>query len=117
MNIEKMVERFLNWKLPETVCSDLCVTHLGQADRVGTNMLTAAEAKNMLEHVLDGVEEITWHPINEPPTKTGQYLCRLTHQFIVCSFETSNVTGKPVWNYANVLCWAELPKVPQGFGE
>lgn len=53
--IDRMVDRFLTWPLPETVCSDLCVT---QADgphahlRRGTNLLTADEARQMIEYLL-----------------------------------------------------------------
>lgn len=46
-----MVDRFLTWPLPFSVCADLCATH--QSDgRTGTNLLTALEARAMLEHVL-----------------------------------------------------------------
>lgn len=48
-----MVDRFLSWPLPESVCSDLCVTKSGEADRIGTQLLTADEARAMLEHVLN----------------------------------------------------------------
>jgi hypothetical protein len=46
-----MVDRFLRWPLPESVCSDSCVTKQ-QPGRTGINLLTASEAKEMLEYVL-----------------------------------------------------------------
>ena len=53
---EEMVTRFLGWKLPQTFAPDGGVTfkppenpHLWP---VGTNILTATEARAMLEHVL-----------------------------------------------------------------
>ncbi len=52
----KMVDRFLRWPLPDSVCSDLCVTQrewskTGYPPRVGTNLLTADEARLMLQHI------------------------------------------------------------------
>lgn len=47
-----MVNRFLTWPLPESVCSDPCATMQGYPQRTGTNLLTADEALAMLEHVL-----------------------------------------------------------------
>jgi hypothetical protein len=57
---DEMVNRFLSWPLPESVNSDVCVTKdYGQRygfvplpQRTGTNLLTADEARQMLEHVL-----------------------------------------------------------------
>ena len=56
MNIDKLVDRFLSWPLPDSVCSDTCVTerNYGKAQRIGTNLLTADEAKQMLEYLLLG---------------------------------------------------------------
>jgi len=53
-----MVDRFLSWPMPDSVCSDGCVTqrNYGKAQgwpkRSGTNLLTADEARQMLEYVL-----------------------------------------------------------------
>lgn len=53
MDINKLVDRFLAWPLPATVCADLCATRPDYPhQRVGTNLLTADEARQMLEHVL-----------------------------------------------------------------
>lgn len=49
---DAMVDRFLAWPLPESVCADLCATMRGHPHRIGTNLLTAVEARAMLEHVL-----------------------------------------------------------------
>ena len=51
--IDQMVDRFLSWPLPDSVASDLCVTEAGHPHRSGTSLLTATEAKAMLEHVLE----------------------------------------------------------------
>jgi len=53
--MKKLVDRFLLWPLPVSVCSDLCVTFHGRTDRIGTNLLTAIEARAMLEFVLEPV--------------------------------------------------------------
>jgi hypothetical protein len=46
-----MAEAFLRWPLPDSVCADLCATKQGPG-RVGTNLLSYTEAKQMFEHVL-----------------------------------------------------------------
>jgi hypothetical protein len=51
--IDSLVDKFLSWPLPESVCSDLCVTEHGEKGRVGTNLLTADEARQMLEYLLE----------------------------------------------------------------
>lgn len=48
---DEMVDRFLRWPLPESVRADDCATKQ-QTGRFGTNLLTAIEAKQMLEYVL-----------------------------------------------------------------
>jgi hypothetical protein len=54
--IDKLVDRFLAWPLPESVCSDLCVTDRKyKFPRSGTNLLTADEARAMFQHVLKGL--------------------------------------------------------------
>lgn len=51
--IGEFVDRFLSWPLPKSVCSDLCVTKLAYPHgRYGTSLLTADEARQMLEYVL-----------------------------------------------------------------
>ncbi len=49
---DKLVDRFLQWPLPKSVCSDKCVSEPNyQGDRVGTNLLTADEARQMIEYL------------------------------------------------------------------
>lgn len=53
-NIDKLVDRFLAWSLPKSVCSDFCVTEPNYPhDRVGTNLLTAHETKQMFEYLFE----------------------------------------------------------------
>lgn len=57
-SISRMVEAFLAWPLPKSVCCDACVatTEFGAIQRVGTNLLTADEARQMFEHVLNSAQ-------------------------------------------------------------
>jgi hypothetical protein len=57
IRLSKMVDRFLAWPLPASVCSDACVVQRGYPHRIGTNLLTADEARQMLEHVLQTKEQ------------------------------------------------------------
>lgn len=50
---EEMVTRFLNWPLPKSVRPDPCVMDTECPGRIGTSLLTANEARQMLEHVLN----------------------------------------------------------------
>ena len=63
--MKAMVDRFLQWPLPKSVCSDLCVTDPKYPySRVGTNLLTAPEAQQMLEYVLSAAPQSSdgWIP-------------------------------------------------------
>jgi hypothetical protein len=63
LNLDEMVDRFLTWPLPKSVCSDLCATIKNYVHpRTGTSLLTADEARQMLEHVLN----------TEPKRGTGE---------------------------------------------
>lgn len=49
--LDRAVNRFLTWTLPNTVSADQCVCLTGHQGRSGTNLLTAIEAREMLRHV------------------------------------------------------------------
>lgn len=51
-NVDALADRFLAWPLPESVRSDLCVTQATPYSRSGTNLLTADEARQMIEYLL-----------------------------------------------------------------
>lgn len=53
LTLDRMVDRFVAWNLPDSVCSDPCVTQRGYPHRIGTSLLTADEARQMLMHVLN----------------------------------------------------------------
>ena len=51
--VEKLVDRFLAWPVPASVCSDTCVSDPDyKHPRSGTNLLTADEARQMIEYLL-----------------------------------------------------------------
>lgn len=52
---DELVSRFLAWPLPVDVAVDPCAMALDYPGRTGTNLLTAEQAKAMLEHVLGDV--------------------------------------------------------------
>lgn len=52
MQVAKLVDRFLGWPLPRSVCSDLCVADRDyKFPRRGTNLLGADEARQMIEYL------------------------------------------------------------------
>ena len=54
--VKALVDKFLAWPLPESVCSDLCATKQGYPHRSGTTLLSAVEAKQMIDFLLDEYE-------------------------------------------------------------
>lgn len=65
---DEMVNRFLNWRLPDDFQPDCGVSFVKPNHHtswpVGTNLLTAVQARQMLEHVL-----------REPADLTGRESC------------------------------------------
>ncbi len=58
VRMDELVNRFLTWALPKSVCADRCATVYDYPhDRSGTNLLNADEAREMLEHVLSGYRQ------------------------------------------------------------
>lgn len=55
---DAMVDRFLSWRLPQSVCSDTYVSDPNyKFPRCGTSLLGADEARAMLEHVLRSAQQ------------------------------------------------------------
>jgi hypothetical protein len=88
MNVTKeMVDRFLVWPVPADVFPDGTP---GQPGRTGTNLLTATQARAMLEHVLGLAQQPT-----ETITSENNELLRtaanaLLRQIEICDFMDSN---------------------------
>jgi hypothetical protein len=73
-DIDQLVERFLSWPLPRTVCADTCTVtpdHNNVWHRSGTNLLTQAEAKQMLEYLLEQPESTSWYVLEIWTDKEG----------------------------------------------
>lgn len=60
----RMVSRFLGWKLPADFCPDAGISfkaefnehtaHPMKHEPTGTNLLTAVQARQMIEYILEG---------------------------------------------------------------
>lgn len=70
--IDNLVSRFLTWKLPETVCADPCASMRDYPNRTGTNLLTAVEARQMIEHLLSGeIDYRAWAAVDPDHVPEG----------------------------------------------
>lgn len=78
--IDKMVDRFLGWKLPKDFCPDAGIsfkpTKPYEGDDygnswwpIGTNLLTADQARTMIEHMLAETPNVK---LTSPPTTAGK---------------------------------------------
>jgi hypothetical protein len=94
--IKALVDRFLAWPLPQSVCSDLCVTDRNyKFPRSGTNLLTASEAQQMIEHLLDDAAEFEgwFREFNS---------WGLSHdELITCASKPGDDPGDVVWTSPN----------------
>jgi len=71
--VNVLVDRFLTWSLPKSVRSNLCVTMMNYPHpRYGTNLLTADEARQMIEYLLETVS-------NTQPSAIDAELRACTH--------------------------------------
>lgn len=61
-NFNAMVDRFLSWKLPASVKADGCASDPTYPYRLGTHLLNADEARQMIEHVIGSQERepVAW---------------------------------------------------------
>lgn len=108
--LDVMVDRFLSWPLPDSVCSDGVATMPGHPHRTGTNLLTAPEARAMLLHVLavpalNGVrtDKPTLAELQEilRPKSQGQCETTLTERFDVGGCKCPTYPG----NLGPCLTW------------
>lgn len=54
-----LVDRFLAWPLPQSICSDVCATDAAyKFPRSGTNLLNADEARQMVEYLCERLIKI-----------------------------------------------------------
>ena len=52
IDLDELATRFCSAPLPDTVCADPCASMPGYPNRTGTNLLTVAEAREVLARVL-----------------------------------------------------------------
>lgn len=77
---DEMVDRFLAWNLPKSVLPDLCVMDREYPHRIGTNLLTAEEARQMLEHVLGSSDPINAGSTEREPVTCDYCRANLEHE-------------------------------------
>ena len=79
--LDAMVNRFLGWKLPPTFGPDCYITFDREKAKanhgwpVGTNLLTADEARAMLEHILEVTFSPEWSQSREPASTAVRTPC------------------------------------------
>ncbi|HZR03874.1 MAG TPA: hypothetical protein VFA81_11945, partial [Burkholderiales bacterium] len=91
---DEMVDRFLSWPLPKSVCADGCATHPDYPHpRSGTNLLTAIEARAMLEHVMSDKASPSAVPDSQPDDIDRSYALSLADAVencrVTCKHEPS----------------------------
>ena len=57
-SVNAIVNRFLAWPLPDSVCSDPCASMPGYKGRIGTNLLNSIETRQMLTYVLQPILDV-----------------------------------------------------------
>jgi hypothetical protein len=72
--MDVMVQRFLGWPVPFSVCADLCATRQ-EKGRSGTNLLSAIEAREMLTYVTDA--KVTTPATPAPAAVVPRAVCGL----------------------------------------
>lgn len=106
--LDRLVDRFLSWRLPQDFAPDGGITfkrstHLWP---VGTNLLTAHQAKAMLEHIL--ADEIT-HDTKEAPSKA-----ELVQEAVkAANFLLSYTEGKGLDAAPGVVCAREVLRLTE----
>lgn len=136
MTTKLMIDRFLSWPLPESLCSDPCASMPGYPHRTGTNLMTAEQAKAMLDYVLAAPAPLQaepaspWVAVSERLPEIKQVLlekCTLEGRDIPTLYRSGEVLtfdGKRVsagiveWFHAKsplsgVTHWMPLPPAPE----
>lgn len=92
--IATLVDRFLKWPLPASVRSDDCATIQDYPHRTGTNLLTAIEAREMLEYVLglgDGLDDSKPYPQERVGAVTCGFIAALKANAVARPLRTTDV--------------------------
>ena len=92
--INELVSRFLTWPLPPSVSSDRCACEIGYPNRTGTNLLTAAEAEQMICHLLLPMHTDGTNPKAAPEAGYWGQIELMGHQRIAGHITETTVAGK-----------------------
>lgn len=93
-NVPALVDRFLAWPLPNSVCADLCATERNyKHHRSGTNLLNANEARQMIEYLLAATHGAVAAHL-EPSGMLDLRTCALMDQQYLMG-------ARAAWNIAN----------------
>ena len=135
MTTKLMIDRFLSWPLPESLCSDPCASMPGYPHRTGTNLMTAEQAEAMIEYVIAAPAPVAepaspWVAVSERLPQTKQILsekCTLEGRELPTLYRSGEVIwydGKRVsagiveWFHgksplSGVTHWMPLPPAPE----
>lgn len=106
--MEALVNRFLGWKLPKTFGPDAGITFKPSNGMtreeayerpgwwpIGTNLLNAEEAKQMLEHLL-GTPTRTWVVAKQHPDRAEVSMFTTTYEGTAKEYEALGWTVRPI---------------------
>ena len=116
---DEMVSRFLGWKVPQHFYPDCYVSFDREKASqgswpTGTNLLTAEQARKMLEHVVDGPKSLQPHQqrvvdekadLDEKATALNQFIAYNTifETLDAAEKERLKVQNDLMWQYSEVL--------------
>lgn len=113
---DEMVDRFLAWKLPKSVLPDACVMDREYPHRIGTNLLTADEARQMLEHVLGSMPNAeavrAWIPASERLPEVGDKVVVWDAAYDDAFPKAITAEIRDGWHASRFTHWMPLPASP-----
>lgn len=100
--LDAAVNAFLRWPLPESVCSDGVATMPGHPHRCGTNLLTAAEARQMFVYL---IQQGAWPspPHTEDSEREPIEACIKHYESECCRFDNIEECAKLALRYAETM--------------
>lgn len=118
---DEMVDRFLSWKLPDDFCPDAGITFkrtyneaspFGPSthEPIGTNLLTAEQARAMLEHVLSSPTHERAAPAPEPQAEWVSVPAEPTAEMCIAAVRKlmEDRGGAVAWEDVMALCYRSM---------